>query len=256
MLRLVGSAWFLTGAGAVAVASLLAAALAFRRRAWFSAVQHLGLVVALAGIAVNQVASHDGYLFLEQGAGVSNVCLSSDLSRVEELPEPVSLDSMTTFESKAFRPAPVAWVSGPTDTASRQVTYNRPFASAGRQLLFSHLVEPGFLREYEVYAGAEQYLLLHNQTLEPEPGVEVRSFAYDAAAKKVGFAVNGMQQWLGIGDATTVGGSAVRLVSATFAANSGAIFVINDVRFRLVVFVGFSLALLGLLPPLFTRKPW
>jgi len=256
VLRLAGSAWFIAGAAVVAAAALLAAVLTFRRRAWFSAVQHLGLVVALAGVAVNQVASRDGYLFLEQGAGVSNVCLSSDLRRVEELPEPVSLDSTTTLASKAFRHAPVAWVSGSTGSGSQPVTYSKPFACSGRQLLLSQLVEPGFLAEYEVSVSTGQYLLLHNQILEPEPGLRAWSFGYDAAAKKVGFVLDGEQRWLGIGEGAAAGTGMLRLTSATFAANAGVIFIVNDVRYRFIIFVGFGLMLLGLLPPLFRRKAW
>jgi type IV secretory pathway TrbD component len=254
VLRLVGSTWFLAGAGLMALAGLLTAVLAIGHRNWPSVIQHIGLVVALVGVGVNQTAARNGYLFLEQGAGVSNVCLSSDLRRVEELPEPVSLDSITTTASKAFRLAPVAWVSDSTGSRSRPVTYNKPLTSVGRQLLLSQLAEPGFLTEYEVHASAGQYLLLHNQVSEPEPDLRIQSFAYDAAAKKVGLMVGKERHWLGIGESAVVGGGMLRLVSATFAANAGAVFVINDVRYRLIVFIGFGLTLLGLLPPLFRRK--
>jgi hypothetical protein len=43
-------------------------------------------------------------------------------------------------------------------------------------------------------------------------------------------------------------------LSATFAANPGVIFIVNDVRYRFIIFIGFGLALLGLLPPLFRRE--
>jgi hypothetical protein len=249
--RMVGSVWFLVASGVVAVAGLLAAVTAIRRRSWPSALQHVGLVVALAGVAVNQTTARNDYIFLEQGARASNICLSSDLRRVEELPEPLTLDSSTTVLTKAFRPAPVAWVStsaGP----SRPVTYNQPLMIAGRQLLLSRVVEPGFLTEYEVALDGEEYLLMHNQVIEPGP--RIWSFAYDAEARRVGLMLGGEQRWLGVGDSTTANGRALKLTSATFAAHSGVIFIVNDVRFRFIIFAGFGLMLLGLVSPLFRRE--
>jgi hypothetical protein len=251
--RLVGSVWFLAGAGVVAITSLLAAAVALKRRSWAGAIQHFGLVIALAGVAVNQTATRNGYLFLEQGAGARNFCLSNDLRRVADLPEPFALDSVGSIKAKAFRSAPVAWVSA-TGGRSRPVTYNRPFTAAGRQLLLSQVVEPGFLDEYELALDGEEYLLMHNQVVEPAPGRRVWSFAFDADARRVGLMVGGEQQWLGVGDSATVQGRALKLTSATFAAHSGVIFVINDARFRFIIFVGFGLMLLGLVPSLFRRE--
>jgi hypothetical protein len=251
--RLVGSAWFLAVAGVVAVASLLATILAVSRRSWASLIQHIGLVVALAGVAVNQRTAHSGYLFLEQGAGNSNFSLSHNLRRVEELPEPLSLDSLTSVSAKAFRPAPVAWVTVP-DGRSVPVTYNRPLKVAGRQVLLSQTVAPGFLSEYEIALDRTQYLLLHNQVTEPSPGLRLWSFAYDADAGRVGLMLGNEQRWLGIDESATVQGRALKLLSATFAANAGAILVVNDVRYRFTIFLGFALALLGLLPPLFRRE--
>jgi hypothetical protein len=251
--RMVGSAWFLVAAGLVAIASLLAAMAALRRRSWTSAIQHLGLVIALAGVAVNQTAARSSYLFLEQGAGASNFSLSRDLRRLEELPEPLALDSTTAILARAFRPAPVAWVSA-AGGRSRPVTYNRPFAVASRRLLLSRVVEPGFLREYELALNGSEYLLMHNQVIEPSPGWRVWSFAFDADARRVGLMLGGDEQWLGIGDSATVHGQTLRLTSATFAASSGVIFIVNDVRFRFIIFAGFGLMLLGLVPSLFRRR--
>jgi hypothetical protein len=163
------------------------------------------------------------------------------------------LDSSTTILARAFRPAPVAWVSG-LGVRSRPVTYNRPFTTSGRQLLLSQVVEPGFLDEYELSLGGEEYLLMHNQVIEPSPGLRVWSFAYDADARRVGLMLGGEQQWLGIGDSATVQGRALRLTSATFAVNSGVIFIVNDVRFRFIIFAGFGLMLLGLVPSLLRRE--
>jgi hypothetical protein len=250
---LVGSVWFLAGTGIVAAASLLAALTAVSRSSLPSTVQHLGLVVALAGVVVNQTATRSGYLFLEQGAGVSNFTLSRDLRRVEELPKPLALDSLASVSAKAFKPAPVAWVTV-ADGRSVPVTYNRPLKVAGRQVLVSQIAAPGFLREYEIALDGAEYLLLHNQVIEPSPGIRLWSFAYDAAAGRVGLMLGNEQRWLGIGESAAFQGRALKLLSATFAANAGAIFVLNDVRYRFIIFIGFGLTLLGLLPPLFRRE--
>ncbi|HTW90144.1 MAG TPA: hypothetical protein VMH22_00350 [bacterium] len=251
--RLVGSAWFLAGAGIVALASLLAAVAAVSRRSWSGVLQHIGLVVALTGVAVNQKAAHSDFLFLEQGAGASNFALGHDLRRVEELPVPLALDSLTSLSAKAFRPAPVAWVTV-ADGRSRPVTYNRPLKVAGRQVLLSLTVAPGFLSEYEITLDGAEYLLLHNQSVEPSPGLRLWSFAFDAAANKVGLMVGNEQQWLGTGDSALVGGRMLRLRSATFAASPGAIFIVSDTRYRFPIFIGLGFVLLGLLPPLFRRE--
>jgi hypothetical protein len=251
--RLVGSAWFLTGTGIIALATLLAAVLAVSRRSWPSVVQHIGLVVALTGVAVNQKAVCSDYLFLEQGGGASNFSLGHNLRRVEELPEPLALDSLTSASARAFRPTPVAWVTV-ADGRSRPLTYNRPLKVAGRNVLFSQTAAPGFLTEYEIALDGAEYLLMHNQVTEPSPGLRLWSFAYDAAEKKVGLMVGNEQQWLGIGDSAVVQGRALKLLSATFAAKSGVIFVVNDVRFRFIIFAGFGLMLLGLVPSLVLRR--
>jgi hypothetical protein len=250
--RLVGSGWFLAGAGLVALASLLAAVRAILHHSWSDAVQHIGLVVALVGVVVNQKAAHRGYLFLEQAAGGRNYCLSSNLRQIEELPGTFALDSVGQQIARGFEPAPVAWVS--TESRSRPVTYNRPRKASGRQLLILRVVGPGFLSEYELALGGEEYLLLHNQVIEPSPGLRVWSFAYDTDARRVGLMLGRKQQWLGIGDSATVQGRELKLLSASFAANPGVIFVANDVRYRFIIFIGFGLALLGLLPPLFRRE--
>jgi hypothetical protein len=251
--RLVGSAWFLAGTGIVAFASLLATGIAISRRSWPSVVQHVGLVIALTGVAVNQKLAHPSYLFLESGAGASNFALGRSLRRVEELPEPLDLDSLTSASAKAFRPAPVAWLTIP-DGRSVPVTYNRPLNVAGRQVLLSQIVGPGFLHEYEIALDGSEYLLLHNQVAEPSSGLHLWSFAYDADAGRVGLVLGNEQRWLGIGESAAVQGRALKLLTATFAANAGAIFVVNDIRYRFIVFAGFGLVLLGLLPPLFKRE--
>jgi len=251
--KLVGSPLFLIGTGIVALGSLLAAAIAVSRRAWPSVIKHAGLVIALLGVAVNQRSAHSGYLFLEQGAGASNFALSRSLRRVEDLPEPLALDSLTSIGAKAFRPAPVAWVTA-AEGRSVPVTHNHPLGLAGRQVLLSQIAAPGFLHEYEIALGETEYLLLHNQVTEPSPGIHLWSFGYDAEAGRVGLMLDNEQRWLGIGESAEVRGQVLKLMSATFAANPGAILVLNDVRYRSLVFIGFGLVLLGLLPPLFRRE--
>lgn len=250
--RLTGSAWFLAGAGVVALAGLLAAILAFARRSWVNAVQHLGLVVSLTGIAINQRAAHNDYLFLERGAGISNLALSRNFRQVEALPQPLALDSLTSVSAKAFQAAPVAWVTA-DHGRSLPVTYNRPLKIAGRQVLVTQVAAPGFLTEYEVAVDGSEYLLLYNQVTEPAAGLRLSSFAYDAEAHRVGLLLDNEQRWLGMGESATVQGRALKLVSATFAANVGAVFAVNDVRYRFIIFIGFGLVLLGLLPPLFRK---
>ena len=252
--RLVGSAWFLAATALVVLASLLSAVVAAKHGSWPGVLQHLGLVVALVGVGVKQMADHGGYLFLEQAAGSRNYCLSSNLRRLEELPGAFAFDSLGTREARGFRPAPIAWVTNLSDSSTRAVTYNHPFTVAGRQLLLARLVEPGFLDEYEVALNGNEHLLMHNQVLEPVRGLRMWSFAYDAAERKVGLMLGSEPVWLGIGDSVAVAGSVLGLSSATFTRNPGAIFVLNDVRHRFIVFLGFGLVLLGLLPPLLRRR--
>ena len=249
--ELVASVWFLVGTGITTLASLLAAAVAARRRSLTGVLQHLGLVVAVAGILVNQTTSRSGYLFLEQGAGASNFFLSRDLRHVDELPLALGLDSVTAVSAKAFRPAPVAWIS--SNGRSQPVTYNRPLWIAGRQALISQVVAPGFLTEYEVAVDGVEFLLLHNQRAEPLYDLGIGSFAYDSEADRVGLDIGGEQRWLSTGESTFVRGRSVRLLSATFARNVGAVLIVNDIRRRLTVFLGLGLMLFGLLPALFRR---
>ena len=126
--RLVNSVWFLAGTGAVALASLLVTTIAVSHRSWSGVIQHFGLVVALTGVAVNQKAAHSDYLFIEQGAGASNLALGHNLRRLEELPEPLALESLTSVSARAFRPSPVAWV---TVADGRSVPADAPLADCG-----------------------------------------------------------------------------------------------------------------------------
>lgn len=247
--RAVGSPWFLAGAALVTLASLAAGVIAAGRRDWPSLLLHFGLVVCMAGVAVNQTVPRGGYIFLEQAGGAANVFLDRGLRQIDDLPFAVSLDSLSGREVRGFRSSMVAWVSAGQKPAA-PVTYNQPLTLAGRQLLFSRTVEPGFLLDYELTVGDEQYLLMHNQVARPEGGPNIWSFAYDAEERRVGLMVGGVEQWLSTGQTAVLGGRSLALESASFAAGPGVILIVNDVRFRFIIFAGFALVLLGLLPPL------
>jgi len=251
--RLVGSASFVVGTGLLVTASLLAAVVAARRRTWSGALWHVGLAAALVGVFINQHAAHRSYLFLEKGAGATNSSLGRDFRHREALPEPLALDSVTTVRARAFRPAPVVWVTAGNER-SIPVTYNHPLRLAGRQVIVSQVAAPGFLTGYEVTVNGSAYKLLHNQLVDPLPGLQLSSFAYDAESGRVGLNFGHERRWLGIGESTPVRGGAVKLVSARFAADVGAVLVVNDIRYRFIVFAGFGLVLLGLLPPLFSKE--
>lgn len=250
--RLVNSAWFLAGTGVVILTSLFAVVVSARRHSWPGAIRHFGLAVTLVGALINQKAVHSGYLFLERGTGAGNAVLSRNLRHIETLPQPLALDSITTVRAKAFKPAPVAWVTA--EGRSIPVTYNRPLGIAGRQVLITQISAPGFLTDFEAVFDGSEYLLLHNQITDLSPGLRLSSFAYAADAGRVGLMLGNDQHWLAVGESTLSHGRPLKLLSARFAADMGAIFVVNDVRYRFIVFVGFGLALLGLLPPLFRRE--
>jgi hypothetical protein len=71
---------------------------------------------------------------------------------------------------------------------------------------------------------------------------------------RVGLKVNDQPLWLGIGESTDVRGMRLKLQSAAFATNPGVILLVNDIRYRFVIYVGFGLMLLGLIPPLLRRE--
>ncbi len=158
------------------------------RRDWANLLLHVGLVSRLAGVAVNQAIPRGGYLFLEQAGGTANFYLDRDLKRIGELPFSAGLDSFSGRVARGFRPSMVAWVSATTGrrrSTARSPTTSRS-RSRGRQLTFARMVEPGFLLEYELSVGKEQYLLMHNQVARPEGGPNIWSFAYDAEERRVG----------------------------------------------------------------------
>ena len=244
---------FIIAAALTGIASLVAGIAAVAGRRWTSVLLHFGFVLTLAGIAVNQRAARPGYLFLEHGSAGRNLYISRDLRRLEVLPVTVRLDSITMRTARGFRAAAVAFTTVEPETHVPGVTYNRPLAIAGRQLMLMQTVEPGFLDEYELAFDSAEYVLLHNQIAEPVPGISVASFAYDADSGKVGLRVGKEELWLTPGDSAVASGHKLRLRSAVFAAGPGAIYIVNDIRFRLLIFAGFALSLIGLLLALLRR---
>jgi hypothetical protein len=246
------SIWFIIGAAALGALSLAAGIIALVRRRLPSALLHLGIVLALVGVGVDARFSRSGYLYLEVGAPSSSLFLSRDFRFIEQLRFELRLDSTATHQSRGFRPAPVAVLE--LGRTRPTVTYNQPAVSNGRRLLLTQTVEPGFLLEYGLTAGADEYVLLHNQQAAITPGTTIWSFAFDAAEQRVGLLAGSRQVWLGIGDTATVAGTPLQLTSASFAANSGAIFAVNDVRYRPVIFAGLLLSLFGLAATLLRRE--
>jgi hypothetical protein len=168
--RLVTSSfWFIVGAVIAAVLSLVVSILSLTRRRWATALLHVGLVIALVGIGVDEKLSRNGYLYLEAGAPATELFVAGNLRAVDELPFAVGLDGVSMHQSRGFNPAPSTDLTvGPN---SLTVTYNRPLNARGRRLLLKQLVEPGFLQEYELAAGKDEYVLLHNQQAALETGM-------------------------------------------------------------------------------------
>jgi hypothetical protein len=254
--RVCGSVWFIGAAGLCSLGGLAAGVVALRGRRVLAALPHVGLVLGLAGVVLNQVAGHGGYQFLPVGTGARNYCLARNLRQIEELPFSIRLDSIGTRTSRGFRPAPVVFVSGTSDSSGFQaaLTYNRTITVAGYRLMLSQVVEPGFLDEYELTIDSSEFALLHNQHVQPRPGLTVWSFGFDTEQGKVGLLVNRTQQWLTVGDSATVEGARLQLTAASFSPAMGAILIANDVRLRSVLFIGFGLVLVGLLVPLFKKE--
>lgn len=251
--RIAASPIFIGAAAIVGIASLVAGMAALAGRRWTSLLFHFGLVLALAGIAVNQRAGRPGYVFLERGAPGTNLYIAADLRRLEELPATVRLDSITMRTARGFRAAPVAFTAVETGKGAQGVTHNRPLGIGGRRLMLMQVVEPGFLHEYELAFDSTEYGLLHNQVVEPAPGINVASFAYDVDSGKVGLRVGKDEFWLAPGDSAVAGGHKLALRSARFASGPGAIYIVDDVRFRPLIFGGFALSLLGLFLALLRR---
>jgi hypothetical protein len=251
--RIAGSPVFIAIAALITVASLASSVMSLTGRRWTAALLHGGLAVALAGVAVNQRLCRPGFLFLEMAGPAKNCYISSDLSRLELLPASVRLDSLAMHTARGFRPAPVAHTTAEPGP-SVGVTWNRPLELPGRRLMLSRLTEPGFLDEYELALDSAEFLLLHNQIAVPASGVALASFAFDAEQARVGLRLNQTEAWLGIGETATIAGHRLSLRSASFARSMGVIYAVNDTRFRLIIFAGFALSLLGLLGPLLRRK--
>lgn len=254
--RVTGSFWFTGVAGLCGLASLVAAVVLLRQRRLLAFLPHLGLLLGLVGVMLNHVADRGGYMFLPAQAGARNYCLGRNLRQVEELPFAVHLDSLGAKASRGFRLAPVAFVRGTSGAQdfSAALTFNRTLTVAGYRLMLSRVVEPGFLDEYELIVDGTEYALMHNQHILPRPGLKVWSFGFDTEEQRVGLLVGTTRQWLAVGDSATVSGTELRLTAASFAPTRGAILVVNDIRLRPVLFIGFGLVLAGLLLPLLRRE--
>ncbi len=233
------------------VLALIMAVRALLRRNPGLVLLHFGPVVLLAGVLISGQQSKSGYLFLELGAASPGFFLRDDLRQIAELPVPVQLQGIEQQQQRGFRPAPVVRLA--VDDRTHRVTYNQPLVTAGRRILLGQLTEPGFLAEYELVVDSTEYLLLHNQQVEIPQGPPLYSFGYDQEEQKIGLAHGRERFWLGIGDTATVGSTRLVLRSARFAANPGAILVVNDTRYRPPIFAGAGLVLLGLLFQLFRR---
>lgn len=253
--RVAGSAWFSAAGAATAAALLFAAVSAVRRRpsGWPAALlAHLGLLVGLGGIILNQSAARSGYLFLESGAGAKDFVLDRGLRRLATLPFPVRLDSITESTARGFLPAPVTWLTA--GVRSVPVSYNRALRRCGWKFVFGRLTGPGFPHEYEVTAGSETWLLLHNQQARLGPGMVLASFGYDAASGSLGLALGTQQAWLRPGESADLAGYPLRLEAVAFANGPGAVFAVQDERLRPPLFAGFGLALAGALVLLLRRR--
>ncbi len=247
--KVAGSWWFVAAACLCGLSGLVGAVRLIGQRRRTAALSHFGLALGIVGILLNQTLSRGGYLFLPVGAGARNYCLAQNLKGVVELPFSVRLDSLGVRTSRGFRPAPAALIRATAGTKAfaASLTWNHTVTVDGYRLVLSRVVEQGFLEEYELAVGEDEYSLLHNQRVRLRPGLEVTSFGFDVEHKQVGLVVNNTRQWLAVGDSAAVEGARLRLTAASFAPAVGAVFVANDVRLRPVLFIGFGLVLLGLL---------
>jgi hypothetical protein len=252
--RVAGSWWFVALSLAIGLLCLTAAVLALARRRPLvaGAATHLGIVIGLVGVFLNQRLANSGYVLLEAGAGGKNFLLDRGLRRIEPLPFTVRLDGLSQRESRGFRPAPVATVS--VGGRTFEVSYSRPLTRSGYRLLLARTVGPGFPHEYELDIDCQPYLLLHNQQADLPDGTVLSSTGYDREQGRLGIAAGTSTVWLAPGETATVAGTRLRLVAVDLARNAGAVFTAHDYRLRFFVFAGFGLALLGSAMMLFRRR--
>ncbi len=214
---------------------------------------HLGLAIGLVGIWLNQAKTQSGYLFLESSGKAKNFYLNKNLKVIDELPISLKLDSISYKYQKGFNPAPIAWLQINNNTY-KSLTYNRPFYYKNRQFLLSNMIDPGFPHNYELLLNNQPYTLLHNQRLNLPNGITIWSFAYDSEANQIGLMFNNQLEWLEIGDTLRKGNSIIIVESAHFAQHHGIILLVKEIHLRFIIFLGFGLILIGLIPNIFEKK--
>jgi len=251
--RVTRSFWFLVPGGAAVLAALAFSIyeVGWQHRPVAGLLAHLGLALGLAGAALS-ARSVSGYIFLENQGEARSAFLRAGLDQVDVLPEPLALDSISVRNRRGFRPTFVCWVRG--GGTSAPVAFNQPGRFGGLRLLFNRDVEPGFLLEYELAVGADEYVLLHNQRVRLDDGREMWSFGYDPDEHRVGFMLGGREFWLPEGATAGDGRHQLTLRRAWFALNNGAVFQVSDTRARPFLFSGFGLCLVGIALVLVRRR--
>jgi hypothetical protein len=217
---------------------------------------HLGVVLGLAGVLLNERSPHNGYVFLELEQGGKNFYLNRNLKTINELPGILQLDSITDKYTKAFSAAPVAHLHYclEKETSAVTLSFNKPFNYLGQQLLFSNIVEPGFPHSYTIIINNEQYLLLHNQRLQLPDKKIIFSHAYDAADSRLGYFLGQNEYWLQAGQSRQIDNCSITLESVNFSRNPGVILMVKDITLRYLIYAGFGIMLLGLFIYLFDKK--
>jgi len=213
---------------------------------------HLGLAIGVIGVWLNQTRNQNGYLFLEASGSAKNYYLNKNLKAIDELPIALRIDSITDKYQKGFNPAPIVWLH--YNNTQKILTYNHPFYFQGIQFLFTNVVDPGFPHTYEISINDQTYNLLHNQKLRLTNGTEIWSNAFDPDSKSIGLMVMNRQEWLGLGDTLRLESSVIVLESVDFAQHHGAILLIKDISLRFIIYLGFGLMLIGLIPMLFKKR--
>lgn len=213
---------------------------------------HIGLAIGLIGIWLNQTRNQNGYLFLEASGSAKNYYLNKNLKTIDELPIALRIDSITSKYQKGFNPAPIVWLD--YNNTQKILTYNHPFYFQGIQFLPTNVVDPGFPHAYEITINNQSYSLLHNQKLRLANGTEIWSNAFDPEAKSIGLMVMNRQEGLSLGDTLRLGSSVIVLESVDFAQHHGAILLVKDISLRFIIYLGFGLMLIVLIPILFKKR--
>ena len=214
---------------------------------------HIGLALGFVGVWLHQTKTQSGYLFLESSGKAKNFYLNKNLKVIDELPVVLKLDSISYKYQKGFNPAPIAWINT-SHHIEKGLTYNHPFYYNNRQFLLTNIIDPGFPHNYELLVNNQPYNLIHNQKLRLSEGTTIWSYAYDSEAKQMGLMVENRLEWLGFNDTLCLENSVIVLESVNFAQQPGVIILVKDISLRFIIFFGFGLMLIGLIPSLFEKK--